>query len=52
VKEHAALEHRQAMSVDIDEAPPHSQLETLPAFDRDLDASQRIARLGVVARLG
>jgi RNA polymerase sigma factor (sigma-70 family) len=48
VKEHAALEHRQAMSVDIDDAPPHSQLETLPAFDGDLDATQRVARLGVV----
>jgi RNA polymerase sigma factor (sigma-70 family) len=50
VKEHAALEHRQANSVDIDEAPPHSQLETLPAFDGDLDATQRVARLGVVLR--
>ena len=48
VKEHAALDHRQANSVDIDEAPPHSQLETLPAFDGDLDATQRVARLGVV----
>jgi RNA polymerase sigma factor (sigma-70 family) len=50
VKEHATLEHRQANSVDIDEAPPHSQLETLPAFDGDLDATQRVARLGVVLR--
>ena len=50
VKEHGALEHRQANSVDIDEAPPHSQLETLPAFDGDLDATQRVARLGVVLR--
>jgi RNA polymerase sigma factor (sigma-70 family) len=50
VKEHAALEHRQANSVDIDEAPPHSQLETLPAFDGDLDATQRVARLGVVLK--
>jgi RNA polymerase sigma factor (sigma-70 family) len=50
VKEHAALEHRQAHTVDIDEAPPHSQLETLPAFDGDLDATQRVARLGVVLR--
>jgi RNA polymerase sigma-70 factor (ECF subfamily) len=48
VKEHAALEHRQANSVDIDKAPPHPQLETLPAFDGDLDATQRVARLGVV----
>jgi RNA polymerase sigma factor (sigma-70 family) len=47
-KEHAALEHRQALSVDIDEAPPHLQLQTLPPFDGDLDAPQRVARLGVV----
>jgi RNA polymerase sigma factor (sigma-70 family) len=50
VKEHAALEQRQANRVDIDEAPPHAQLETLPAFDGDLDAAQRVARLGVVLR--
>jgi RNA polymerase sigma factor (sigma-70 family) len=50
VKEHAALEQRQANSVEIDEAPPYSQLETLPAFDGDLDATQRLARLGVVLR--
>jgi RNA polymerase sigma factor (sigma-70 family) len=50
VKEHAALDQRQTNSVDIDEAPPHSQLETMPAFDGDLDAAQRVARLGVVLR--
>src|SRR5882724_7864751 len=48
VKEHAVLDRRQASGIDIDEAPAHVQLETLPAFDGDLDASQRIARLGVV----
>jgi RNA polymerase sigma factor (sigma-70 family) len=48
VKEHAVLERRRAGGIDIDEAPAHEQLETLPAFDGDLDASQRIARLGVV----
>src|SRR5882724_9524755 len=47
VKEHAVLDRRQASGIDIDEAPAHVQLETLPAFDGDLDASQRIARLGV-----
>ena len=48
VKEHAALDRRQASGIDIDEAPPHSQLETLPEFDGDLDATQRVARLRVV----
>jgi len=48
VKEHAALDRRQARGIDIDEAPAHEHLETLPAFDGDLDATQRIARLGVV----
>ena len=48
VKEHAVLERRQASSIDIDEAPAHEQLETLPAFDGDLDATQRGARLRVV----
>jgi RNA polymerase sigma factor (sigma-70 family) len=48
VKEHAALDRRQASGIDIDEAPAHVQLETLPEFDGDLDASQRVARLGVV----
>jgi RNA polymerase sigma-70 factor (ECF subfamily) len=48
VKEHAALDRRQASGIDIDEAPAHEQLETLPEFDGDLDASQRVARLRVV----
>ena len=48
VKEHAVLDRRQASGIDIDEAPAHEQLESLPAFDRDLDATQRVARLGVV----
>jgi len=50
VKEHAVLDRRQASSVDIDEAPARVQLETLPAFDGDLDATQRVARLGVVLK--
>jgi RNA polymerase sigma factor (sigma-70 family) len=48
VKEHAVLDRRQASAIDIDEAPAHEQLETLPAFDADLDTSQRVERLGVV----
>src|ERR1700677_4836024 len=35
VKEHAVLERRQASGIDIDEAPAHEQLETLPGFDGD-----------------
>jgi RNA polymerase sigma factor (sigma-70 family) len=50
VKEHAVLEHRQASCIDIDEAPAQEQLETLPAFDLDLDVTQRVARLGVVLK--
>jgi len=48
VKEHAVLERRQASGIDIDGAPAHEQLETLPAFDGDLDAAQRVLRLGTV----
>ncbi len=50
VKEHAVLERRRASGIDIDEAPAQEQLETLPAFDGDLDATQRVARLGVVLK--
>src|ERR1700685_2964209 len=32
VKEHAVLDRRQASGIDIDEASPHAQLETLPAL--------------------
>jgi RNA polymerase sigma factor (sigma-70 family) len=49
-KEHAVLDRRQSQSIDIDEAPPHEQLETLPAFDGELDATRRVARLGVVLK--
>jgi RNA polymerase sigma-70 factor (ECF subfamily) len=48
VKEHAVLERRQANGIDIEQAPAHEQLETLPAFDGDLDAAQRLSRLGTV----
>jgi RNA polymerase sigma factor (sigma-70 family) len=50
VKEHAVLDRRQANDIDIGEAPPHEQLETLPEFDGELDARQRAARLGVVLK--
>ena len=50
VKEHAVLERRQASGVDIDEAQMQEQLQTLPAFDGELDARQRVARLDVVLK--
>src|SRR4029077_2592733 len=50
VKEHAVLERRQAGGGDLDEAQMQEQLQTLPAFDGELDARQRVARLGVVLK--
>jgi RNA polymerase sigma factor (sigma-70 family) len=50
VKEHAVLDRQQASGIDIDEAPAHEQLEILPTFDGDLDAKQRITRLGNVLK--
>jgi DNA-directed RNA polymerase specialized sigma24 family protein len=44
VKEHAVLDRRQASGIDIDAAPSHEQLETLPQFDGDLDASRGTLR--------
>lgn len=49
-KEHAVLERRQANAVDVDELPAQEQLETLPAFDRELDAERRAERLRAVLR--
>ena len=48
VKEHAVLDRRQASGIDIEQVATHEQLETLPAFDGELDAAQRVARLQVV----
>ena len=48
VKEHAVLDRRQACGIDIEQVATHEQLETLPAFDGELDAAQRVARLQVV----
>ncbi len=50
VKEHAVLERRQASGVDIEEVTSHEQLEVLPAFDGELDAARRAARLQVVLK--
>jgi len=48
VKEHAVLDRRQASGVDVDDTTVQQQLAQLPAFDADLDASQRVERLRVV----
>jgi len=48
VKEHAVLDRRRASGIDIDEAPAQEQLSTMPEFDGDLDAAQRVRRLGEV----
>jgi RNA polymerase sigma-70 factor (ECF subfamily) len=50
VKEHALLDRRRAGNIDIDEVATHEQLETLPAFDGELDLEQRVARLRVVLK--
>jgi RNA polymerase sigma-70 factor (ECF subfamily) len=48
VKEHAVLDRRQASGIDIDEATVQHQLGELPAFDGQLDTTQRVVRLRVV----
>jgi RNA polymerase sigma factor (sigma-70 family) len=45
VKEQAMLDRRTASGVNIDKVAQHEQLESLPAFDGELDAAQRVARL-------
>jgi RNA polymerase sigma factor (sigma-70 family) len=50
VKEHAVLDRRRASSIDINEVEEREELETLPAFDGELDAAQRIERLRVVLK--
>jgi RNA polymerase sigma-70 factor (ECF subfamily) len=50
VKEHAVLDRRQASRIDIDDAGVQEQLETLPAFDGELDTVRRVARLRVVLK--
>lgn len=48
VKEHAVLDRRRASSVDLDEATVQQQLGELPAFDGELDTTQRVTRLRTV----
>ena len=50
VKENAALDLRQTRGVDIDEMSAQEQLGIWPTFDGDLDATQRLSRLGVVLK--
>src|SRR6267154_2251451 len=50
VKENAVLDRRQSSGVDIDEMSGQEQLGTWPTSDRDLDATRRVARLGVVLK--
>jgi RNA polymerase sigma factor (sigma-70 family) len=50
VREHALLDQRQASGVDVDEGSVQEQLATLPAFDGELDAVQRVVRLRSVLR--
>lgn len=48
VKEHAVLDRRQMSRVDVDETSVQERLGELPAFDRQLDTTQRIERLRAV----
>ena len=50
VKEHAVRDRRWASGIAVDEAPMQAQLETLPEFDGELDAMQRVVRLRTVLR--
>jgi RNA polymerase sigma-70 factor (ECF subfamily) len=50
VKEHAMLDRRRGGGIDIEDAAAHEQLQTLPAFEGDLDAMQRAVRLRHVLR--
>jgi len=50
VKEYAVLDRRRASGVDIGEVVECEQLETLPGFDAQLDAQQRVARLQAVLK--
>jgi RNA polymerase sigma factor (sigma-70 family) len=50
VKEHAVLDRRQASNIDIDEVGTPEQLEVPPAFEGELDAARRAARLRVVLK--
>jgi RNA polymerase sigma factor (sigma-70 family) len=50
VKEHALAARRRAGSVDIEEVETHELLQVLPAFEGEVDALQRVARLRTVLK--
>src|SRR5271169_6096637 len=50
VIENAVLDRRTTSGIDIDALSAQEQLWTLPAFDGDLDATHRAARLRVVLK--
>src|SRR5690348_5664454 len=47
-KEHAVLERRRASAIDIGEAEMDASLQTLPAYEKELDGMQRTSRLHTV----
>ncbi len=47
-KEHAVLERRRAGVIDIGEAEMDTSLQTLPAYEKELDGMQRTTRLHAV----
>ena len=47
-KEHAVLERRRSSAVDIDDAAADVSLQTLPAYERELDGLKRTSRLHTV----
>jgi RNA polymerase sigma-70 factor (ECF subfamily) len=47
-KEHAVLDRRRATAIDVDEAGPDTSLQTLPAYEKELDGMQRTSRLHTV----
>jgi RNA polymerase sigma-70 factor (ECF subfamily) len=48
VKEYAVLDRRQTLGVNLDEASIQQGLGELPTLDRQLDVTQRVARLRTV----
>jgi RNA polymerase sigma-70 factor (ECF subfamily) len=50
VKEHAALERRRGIAVDVEDAAVQEELGELAAFDSQIDTAQQIKRLREVLR--
>lgn len=47
-KEHAALDRRRASAIDVDEPGVNASLQTLPAYEKELDGMERTHRLHTV----